>query len=70
MAIVEENDLVQCKLNMYSKIIALGDFTTIWGFHVPMFYAVFVTVWHLYHSDGDVYIVLLRQWLIRAVSSV
>ena len=34
------------------------------------FYAVFVSLWPLYHSDGNILLVLLRQRLILAVSPI
>ena len=34
------------------------------------FYVVFVSMWPLYHSDGDILLVLLRQRLILAVSPI
>ena len=34
------------------------------SFHLLMFYAVFVSLWPLFHSDGDILLVLLRQRLI------
>ena len=39
-------------------------------FSLPIFYAVFVSLWPLYYSDGDILSVLLRQRLIMAVPSI
>ena len=60
----------ECSLNCMTSSIVTTLPEDYLLFIYLCFYAVFVFLWPLYHSDGDILLVLLRQRLILAVSPI